>query len=695
MAILGYFFDAIKTGDTYDRVYNSEDMTSYLDKIVGSGVFPNPSTQLQVRAASDMNIVVGAGQGWINGHKMISTTDLPLTVPQSDVVLNRIDIVIFYVDFNTREMGIELKKGTLATTPTAPALVRNTTRYEMCLAQIKVDKQVTAITNAMITDTRGNSNLCGYVQGLIQQVDTTTLFQQWQDGFDEWFSEVKETLSTSTLIRRFEGTYTTQSASESSFDVLNYVPQYNYLLDVLEVRINGLSLRTTEYTMNGSTVILNVPITHIGTPITFVVYKSVDGSEAETVIDQVADMQRVVNMLETGVYIASGVDDNIKLSDAVKAFLQQTSKNMLDVTLTSRTNNGVTFDVSNDGVITCNGTATGDSFLLVGTVELKRGVSYMLTGCPVGGGTGKYRLYFQNSGASYDEGNGSIYTPTEDVVARVVIAMYEGQECNDLTFYPMVRLASISDGTFEPYGTQAIDDYRQIEIDVYGDLACTEPATVVDGSCYWFDFYVQNTTRRVKLNFEHCPRIVVDASQSGVSVDSFMYVGKTIEISNMQAVMNNVNGGFMVSNGDGDAFFEKCAFWLNGATTATGYLQGASCGTFNNCRMSVTAHADNRAFGFSGDGNLLRLNDCEILVYNPTSSSKESNAVYVASNEGESVVIMNGCSCPIRERSSYKQDNTVRIAAGMYSLVSNVLGKASSVVTGTGRSEVGTIIASK
>ena len=137
MAIEGYFFNAIENEGTYDRIYNAEDFTSYLNQIVGNGVFPNPSTQLQVRASSGMNVIVGAGSGWINGHKIVNTADLTLTVTASDVLLNRIDRVIFYVDMDAREMGIEVKAGTLAATPVAPALVRNNSRYEMCLAQIR------------------------------------------------------------------------------------------------------------------------------------------------------------------------------------------------------------------------------------------------------------------------------------------------------------------------------------------------------------------------------------------------------------------------------------------------------------------------------------------------------------------------------------------------------------------------------
>lgn len=276
MAIEGYFFNAIENEGTYDRIYNAEDVTSYLDKLVGNGVFPNPSTQLQVRAGSGMNVIVGAGSGWINGHKMINTSDLTLAVTSSDAILNRIDAVIFYVDFDQREMGIEVKTGTLAATPVAPALIRNNSRYELCLAQITVNKQITAITAAMITDTRGNSNLCGYVQGLIQQVDTSTLWEQQQAQFNDWFDGVQDQFVNGKLFKKLEGMYTTTQSNEASFNVLDYVPTYSFAYDILEVFINGFHLNSNEFTLSNNTVTLEIPIEEPGAVIDFVVYKSVD-----------------------------------------------------------------------------------------------------------------------------------------------------------------------------------------------------------------------------------------------------------------------------------------------------------------------------------------------------------------------------------------------------------------------------------
>ena len=276
MAVNSYFFNAVLDGGVYDRIYNAEDVTSYLDKIVGNGVFPNPSTQLQVRAGTGMQVIVGAGSGWIDGHKIVNTADLTLNITAADVVLNRIDAVIFYLDATQRTMGITVKDGTAAATPSAPALTRTSTRYEMCLAHISVAKQTSAITTAMITDTRGNSNLCGYVQGLIQQIDTTTLWQQQQAAFDAWFEAVQDQLVSGTQFKKLEGIYTTLSDNESSFTVTNYVPTYSYVYDILEVYINGLHLTGNDYSLVNGAVVLEKPIEKAGAVVDFVVYKSID-----------------------------------------------------------------------------------------------------------------------------------------------------------------------------------------------------------------------------------------------------------------------------------------------------------------------------------------------------------------------------------------------------------------------------------
>ena len=250
--INSYFFNALPNPDgTWDREYNAENMSDYLNLLVGSGVFPNPSTNLQVMASSGFNLVVKAGSAWINGKKMENTTDYSITLDGSDVLLNRIDRVIFYLDTQAREMGIDVIKGTPATNPVAPDLTRTATRQEYCLATVAINKQVSAISQADITDTRADSDVCGWVAGLIQQVDTSTLFNQWQAAYSAYYEAVQqqlndfmETLQTTLRVNTYlvnYDKYLTVTQSDSKIiplDMQNYTYEPT---DVITVYLNGLA----------------------------------------------------------------------------------------------------------------------------------------------------------------------------------------------------------------------------------------------------------------------------------------------------------------------------------------------------------------------------------------------------------------------------------------------------------------------
>lgn len=286
MAIESYFFNAIKNGDTYDCTYNAQDITNYLNLLVGNGVFPNPSTQLQVVANAGMKIAVKNGSGWIDGHKIVNTSDLLLPLDVSDVVLNRIDSIVFYVDHAHRNMGIKVKKGTPASTPVTPQVVRDTNIYEMQLATVSISKQVTAITQSMITDTRGMSSVCGWVQGLIQQASTETLFMQWNAAYDDsikedtskfnvWFDDVVEKLKTAIPTKQYTCNY--ESEEENQSILIIPIEQYVMNLDILNLYINGFRLiRNKDFIVNSNErITLIKPLSRIGTQVEIEIYKSV------------------------------------------------------------------------------------------------------------------------------------------------------------------------------------------------------------------------------------------------------------------------------------------------------------------------------------------------------------------------------------------------------------------------------------
>lgn len=137
----------------------------------------------------------------------------------------------------------------------------------------------------------------------------------------------------------------------------------------------------------------------------------------------------------------------------LNAIANRGGKNLLPNNATTQTVNGITYTRNADGSITANGTATSVAPLLLSNVTglFSRDKLYRLSGCPSGGGNSTYALYLGGSPNRIDNGNGVTFYG--DGVSRTCqIHIFEGVTVNDLTFYPMIREASIQDDTYVPYG---------------------------------------------------------------------------------------------------------------------------------------------------------------------------------------------------------------------------------------------------
>ncbi|WP_061331284.1 hypothetical protein, partial [Clostridium botulinum] len=192
-----------------DRRYKAEDFREYFASFISNGVFPNPSNNLQVIANNDMTITIKAGKGWINGAIYINTDDYILNIDVADGVLNRIDKVVLRMDTAERKIYSYVKKGQFASSPTAPTLQRDADAYEIALADVAVNKGAISITQANITDLRLDKNLCGIVHGTVDQIDVTTLFNQYstrfkikseefEKEFEDWLKTLKDVLGEDT-----------------------------------------------------------------------------------------------------------------------------------------------------------------------------------------------------------------------------------------------------------------------------------------------------------------------------------------------------------------------------------------------------------------------------------------------------------------------------------------------------------------
>lgn len=172
-----------------DRVYKAEDFRNYFAQFIGNGVFYANANALKVAENGGMQAAVNAGAGWVAGAGYINDSTLTLTLANADGALNRIDRVVLRCSYTERSIYVAVLQGAYSAQPVAPDLTRSADKYELALADVYVAAGATSITQANITDQRLNTSLCGIVTGLIEQADTTDIFNQ----FEQYLSEFKTT----------------------------------------------------------------------------------------------------------------------------------------------------------------------------------------------------------------------------------------------------------------------------------------------------------------------------------------------------------------------------------------------------------------------------------------------------------------------------------------------------------------------
>lgn len=182
------FFNSV----SHDRTYKAEDWAEYFASFIGNGVFPVPSTGLQVVAGSGMNVTVRAGKAWINGYFYQNTGDLTVQLATADGQLNRIDRIVVQWNLTNRTITAKVKSSGFSASPSAPAVQRDADIFELVLADVFVAAGVTAITQSRITDQRLNTSLCGVVAAVVDQIDTAAFNAQLQAWFAEYESLSEE-----------------------------------------------------------------------------------------------------------------------------------------------------------------------------------------------------------------------------------------------------------------------------------------------------------------------------------------------------------------------------------------------------------------------------------------------------------------------------------------------------------------------
>lgn len=172
-----------------DRRYDALQMSSIFDGIIRDGVFMYVTDRLLVSAdGASMFVRVAPGRAWFNHTWTLNDAILPVAIPQSEVVLSRIDAVVIDVNQDTRTNDILVVSGTPSSNPLKPTLAKGPSHWQYPLAYVRVNAQTTTIRQADITNAVGTSE-CPWVTGPLETVSIDSLFNSWRDEYNRFYTE--------------------------------------------------------------------------------------------------------------------------------------------------------------------------------------------------------------------------------------------------------------------------------------------------------------------------------------------------------------------------------------------------------------------------------------------------------------------------------------------------------------------------
>lgn len=313
MAEKAFFYNALPDESSvtgYDRNYNADDLSDWLATVWETGVVKSDEG-LKVVATSGMTVNVNAGKACILGKPYNNTSLKALTVATAPTGSTaRYDLVVLQYNNETatRHTRLLIKQnstinGLSTDEDIEKVLIRSGKIFEICLAVIHVAPNATSISQSSIYDKRGNANLCPWFTAV--------------KGYDGYYDA---------MVQSFE--YTGTLASASLTVQTNIASRlFNEKYSQVEVYTNGLKEPSSAYSVStdGSNIVITFTANRsAGAVVNVILDNYIDGEGMSTALAQYSQWANAVSKLQTAGeydYLCNGVDDNVQISNIVKAYL--------------------------------------------------------------------------------------------------------------------------------------------------------------------------------------------------------------------------------------------------------------------------------------------------------------------------------------------------------------------------------------
>lgn len=440
MSVTYGFYNSIKG----DRKYNAFEMSSIFDGIIVDGVYMSIGDALNVKSSGGMGITVGIGRAWFNHTWTLNDSLLPLTLANSDVLLNRIDAIVLEVNNNTevRKNTIKILKGTPSSKPVKPTMTEGELLNQHPLAYISIPAGATSISQSNIENAVGTS-ACPYVTGVLKGMDIDKLVAQWGAQWAEWLSSNtdawKAFMSDNTNEwKSFMAKNKNEWSALINGNTSEFETWFEHMKDQLsEDAAGNLQLQVD----NLNNAALGGDFVLKGSPV------SVEYMGANRIASITAYGETPQGGTTEAPVALTGVD-NVFVGD----------NNLLPKATETRTLNGVTFTPNPDGSVSVSGTATNDT-----SYPFKEGLDDSLFGQTVclSGGSIQTQLVInekKHSGewvrnvivnAKIPAVVGVLSKQADDNILYGTIYVPTGTTVNT-TIYPMLNLGNTA-MPYEPY----------------------------------------------------------------------------------------------------------------------------------------------------------------------------------------------------------------------------------------------------
>lgn len=186
MAVSYGFYNSVNG----DRKYNAEEFGSIFDGVIRDGIYMSIGDRFAVKvAATGDAITVGTGRAWFNKTWTLNDSILTIPVLASDVLFDRLDIVVLEVNTSNavRANSIKIVQGVAATQPQEPVLTNTNEVHQYPLAVLSRKSNINTIEQADISN-RVGSDKTPFVTSILESVSVEELLVQWESQWDVWFT---------------------------------------------------------------------------------------------------------------------------------------------------------------------------------------------------------------------------------------------------------------------------------------------------------------------------------------------------------------------------------------------------------------------------------------------------------------------------------------------------------------------------